>query len=964
MRHSGQGPIRTRQRPKLRVHYCIFQGDDNGFLGWSRDDGGRKGRWDTLLDTALKCIMMDGGWERDAQVSIFAGPDVLHVNGFVQSQVMQIVGTKPDGRPAYLPATMQSWEDTLWRHFGQNTTGLQWHLDRDRPDAGQGRAQDKLLRRLEEFLLQAQTDCCAMALDYRDADSSYDRLKAKGVNRELRCGKVFLLLGGAHGFDGRNDSDNVLFNGILKCFMDRLGAGRVLRVNLCEDPNDIAKFTAVKVAAFLSVEHTRGVLRNAVAGLEALCSTNPSRPCVPRHVAGEAAAPKPAPWARPVQVTHVEIGVQTEEVALEPAGSLDSCADLESDGLDQGLESYVCQQDTQECIEVEAAVQPHVTESPPDQDTRESDVFDHNWQNVLQVADIGKPELADQVDALHDPPHEPEPSCFAAPSSEAGGDHDVEAEKSKELFPVTSESSTRDGERDCHLSDTCRLDCCDPKPLFANLSEGDSFPDLNPAKSVVHKARKAIAWGPAKRRITVTSPLIQTMTLPSKPALLTEEPAMLDPHTHTPSAELPPQPPEQVQQLCSSGQRPSPSPCGAATAALNSTQNGHVPSSVLSSLRHVVRELSFRRPRSFLLLAEKEFHRLAGAEAGSHISFPQMAPPFDTVLSELGHVLGLEVSKDGFRLKAAMDAPPLAAFVPQTWLGTVPGDWNSTKPSIGVVNLACEGDFSEYVACRAPSSTCSSVKQTIRDKADWMQVPKLSHHQWILLKKECYSPTDSAGDGVVITFQLSGRSNHLDAGLAIALGDHTMSIQDDAFLSQLRGSRARKSADEGSFFLTMTPTDKLWELKGGLLAESWEPTTFQWKPDRAHLHPTVWIACSHSSQGFLIEVGIRDFPSASLITHLLPATPSLIALRMLPAQYCVRTLGSQPQLDCRVRIERGLLRDRAGLDHILLPNSDIPEAADLASLAGQRLAVCSAEVASTLRQQATAGVQNRVLADC
>jgi hypothetical protein len=89
---SRPGHGRTRRLP---VHYCIFQGDDTGVGGWSRDEGGRRNRWDTLLDTALKCLMMDGEWPRDVRVSIFVGADAVHLTGEIQSLIMPKIGTSP-----------------------------------------------------------------------------------------------------------------------------------------------------------------------------------------------------------------------------------------------------------------------------------------------------------------------------------------------------------------------------------------------------------------------------------------------------------------------------------------------------------------------------------------------------------------------------------------------------------------------------------------------------------------------------------------------------------------------------------------------------------------------------------------------------------------------------------------------------------------------------------------------------
>jgi len=87
-----------------------------------------------------------------------------------------------------------------------------------------------------------------------------------------RAGRVYVLLGGAHGFDGEDDDDGSFFQAIIGRFERRLGIESVVRVDICEgrsgEPSPV--FPLSKVASFVSTEHARGVLWRAVAGLEAL----------------------------------------------------------------------------------------------------------------------------------------------------------------------------------------------------------------------------------------------------------------------------------------------------------------------------------------------------------------------------------------------------------------------------------------------------------------------------------------------------------------------------------------------------------------------------------------------------------------------------------------------------------------------------------------------------------------------
>lgn len=286
---NGQGSqpkARNTPRASNRVtpHFCIFQGDDRGTNGWSLEDGSRRGRWDTLLDSMLKCVMMDGQWNADVSCSLFVGADAVHVTGAVQSVLMRPIGNLgKGGRTRYAPATVHAWEEALWNNYGTNRPGLVWELDRNRAP----NKQQRLLERLDEFLRDAPSDSVAIVLDYRNVDATYEELKAKGVDRQPHASTVYLLLGGAHGFDGKDDRNSGFFEAVVGVFAKRLGQHRVARVNLCE-PGDTAKFTASKVAAFLSVEHSRGMLGRVVAGLRCSAEARQTyQPCAGSQRADE-----------------------------------------------------------------------------------------------------------------------------------------------------------------------------------------------------------------------------------------------------------------------------------------------------------------------------------------------------------------------------------------------------------------------------------------------------------------------------------------------------------------------------------------------------------------------------------------------------------------------------------------------------------------------------------------------------
>lgn len=322
-----RAPVRRPVTP----HFVLFQGDDFGIDGWSPHGGGRKNRWDTLLDSMLKCIMMDGQWAQEVRASLFVGADAIHLSGCVQPLIMPVCGFKPDGRPMYQPATVYSWEQALWKNIGQNHPGLTWELDKDDDDnrikSGET-CQQRSLRRLDRFLEDAPEGGCAIALDYRNVDSTWDRLKLAGNGRDPKSSVVYLLLGGAHGFDGRDDNDPTYFDGVVQRFKNRFGKNRVARVNLCEEPGDTAKFTAVKVAAFLSVEYSRKMIPKIAAGLEhvmgggelpnrSLASPTVSRSALLKLSSPPSVSPPAlAPWARKPPETAKNASVAAKNVSV------------------------------------------------------------------------------------------------------------------------------------------------------------------------------------------------------------------------------------------------------------------------------------------------------------------------------------------------------------------------------------------------------------------------------------------------------------------------------------------------------------------------------------------------------------------------------------------------------------------------------------------------------------------------
>ncbi|CAE7650050.1 EMB2076, partial [Symbiodinium sp. CCMP2456] len=119
---------KTTMLEGIRLHFCIFQAEEQGLSGWTLEQGSLQNRWDVILDGLLKAVMMDGQWPRDVAAHAFVGADAVHITGAIQEQVMPIVGYKA-GRAQYQPATFKAFEETLWRSREvEGLQGIRWEL--------------------------------------------------------------------------------------------------------------------------------------------------------------------------------------------------------------------------------------------------------------------------------------------------------------------------------------------------------------------------------------------------------------------------------------------------------------------------------------------------------------------------------------------------------------------------------------------------------------------------------------------------------------------------------------------------------------------------------------------------------------------------------------------------------------------------------------------------------------------
>lgn len=250
------GPTRGR----ARLHFCIFQGDSEGASGWTLQQGSLQNRWDVILDGLLKSVMMDGEWPRDIFASAFVGADVVHISGAVQEQVMPIVGYK-DGKAQYQPATFKAFEETLWRSLHSPppspSRGLEWHRD----GGGGACGAEARRRQLEavDAMLAETAGAKAIAFSTRRAVQYQDLLSSRSAScKEPQT--IYLLLGGAHGFDGKDDVDSSHEDALLQRFRAKLGDDNVVSVRLGSS-SAVSKFSLANVVSWLRVEDVQGNLQ-------------------------------------------------------------------------------------------------------------------------------------------------------------------------------------------------------------------------------------------------------------------------------------------------------------------------------------------------------------------------------------------------------------------------------------------------------------------------------------------------------------------------------------------------------------------------------------------------------------------------------------------------------------------------------------------------------------------------------
>jgi len=256
-----------------RTHFCIFEEGDaaSGFSSWSMELGRHRKRWGAIFGVVQEVARCkSGSWPTEVSASMFVGGDVLHIDESVQ----ELLNT---GSNASLPsrqhdfARPSSFEETLWNTMGQESQGVCWELAgrvRDRKLAS-WENRETLLSRVDRLVRVASPDAVALVLDQSNAEIAYDDLVQRGRGHETPSCQAFVLI-----FVRDSEKRGMAAEGLSRLVVDRfesrLGTKRVAKASL-----GATTFTAQEIAAFLSLEHSRGGLARAIAGVQASVQPEP-----------------------------------------------------------------------------------------------------------------------------------------------------------------------------------------------------------------------------------------------------------------------------------------------------------------------------------------------------------------------------------------------------------------------------------------------------------------------------------------------------------------------------------------------------------------------------------------------------------------------------------------------------------------------------------------------------------------
>jgi len=360
----------------------------------------------------------------------------------------------------------------------------------------------------------------------------------------------------------------------------------------------------------------------------------------------------------------------------------------------------------------------------------------------------------------------------------------------------------------------------------------------------------------------------------------------------------------------------------------------------------ILRGLCFQRQRELLLLLQRELRRLLATPSGSTIRLPALARENQKLLQILCTRLGMKVEKtsdqagaETFKVCmedcAAVAVLPLEALVPRTWAGGDPASW-SIVPRRDEAAVAQEltsvSDFGPFQEVSLSDETRGSSRSNVELKAAIWSLEEV-------LSDALPSSSAASADGEVATFSID-TSSEASSGFVVGFSAQPLTKTTRATLlavlqGQEAGTPSPLTLDREDPYLLLfepRPSERCFDLRGAFLSKlikqagtvSDPATVLPWASVSAGA-TNIWIAShTESDKGRRhIEVGSGDFPSENALKASVKAGPrfrhlGLAALGKMPGGPAPSSTLCGPVCQLRdVRVERGLLADRASEEHLL-----------------------------------------------
>ncbi|CAJ1434529.1 unnamed protein product [Effrenium voratum] len=377
----------------------------------------------------------------------------------------------------------------------------------------------------------------------------------------------------------------------------------------------------------------------------------------------------------------------------------------------------------------------------------------------------------------------------------------------------------------------------------------------------------------------------------------------------------------------------------------------------------VVRALCFKRSRRFLLGAESDLMRLLKAPEGALLRIPRLAPCYQRLLRELCKRFRTreESTPNGefvVRTTNTSYAPllPLAAFVPRTWGGSNPNDWEDRRrdpsslrgkhnmtPCPGL--LVPKGGAYDEFGPGAPSDDLGNLggfgahRWDMREQEEEQMRMTLVPKQWLLMEPPMVVQDDGS---IVVTASLDVA--HCGEGFSLALCEGASCQESlNRLLQGLHDEprQMQRAARSANFHVLLvqpsphgpSPTgEPRWCLKLGLgeqavQGEHTDCRTVAWQDEEVTTassgtrSATFWLATYAGASmgafqglddgGMFVEAGIGRFPWGRIFRQRVQRSGVL-------RKVAVGALGrSLPTELSALSLESGVCPDLASREHVV-----------------------------------------------